>query len=224
MYEDGEAEWMIAFDPDTGQEKWRFEFARPYPGHDGSYDGPISTPVIVENTVIGLGPYGRLFAVDTVDGEPIWSIDLVEDLGAAVPIYGFGTSPIVVDGTLVVQVGAESGAIAGFDPRTGEKRWIAGEDAMRVHPGGALFLSQVVAKQPAHQPLHPRIVQVDDLVLGLGGPLLGAPDLSGGLTTVANELGLGPFQGQQRCEFHQSLLVQLLVARKLLHDEVERHE
>ena len=47
-------------------------------------------------------------------------MDLVTREGAKLPFYGFGTSPILAGGVLVVPVGAEGGgAIAGFDRHRG---------------------------------------------------------------------------------------------------------
>ena len=69
MFTDGESNILIAFDARTGRESWRFPFSPVYKGHDGSYDGPMSTPLIDGNLTIALGPTGRLFAVDNLDGE-----------------------------------------------------------------------------------------------------------------------------------------------------------
>ena len=132
MFTDGESNVLIAFDAATGSERWRFPFSDIYKGHDGSYDGPISTPVIDGNLTVALGPSGRLFALDNLDGELVWSHDLVEDYDAPAPLYGYATSPIVVDGTAVVQVGAKVGTVAGFDVETGERRWVLGSDGVNA--------------------------------------------------------------------------------------------
>ncbi len=130
MFVDGDQDTLAAFDPDTGAELWRFPFGPTYKGHDGSFDGPMSTPLLVGDMVIGLSGWGRLFAVDRLGGEPVWSTQLTEDHGAVKPEYGFATSPLLQDGVLVVQIGAPDGALAGFDPETGDLLWKAGEDAI----------------------------------------------------------------------------------------------
>jgi len=148
MFVDGGDDVMAAFHPDTGEELWRFPVGPTYVGHDGSFDGPMSTPLLVGNLVIGLSGYGRLFAADRLGGEPVWSSDLVEDHGAVPPEYGFATSPLLQDGVLVVQIGAEDGAIAGFDPRTGALLWKAGADAIAYQSPVSMSVSgreQVVA-------------------------------------------------------------------------------
>lgn len=127
MIED-EGQFMLALDADTGAELWRQRVADAYPGHDGSWDGPIATPVVRDGVVVGLEPWGRLFALDVVDGEPMWAVHLADDLGAPPPIYGFGSSPTVVGDTLIVNAGGPAGTVIGFDLRTGAQRWKVGTE------------------------------------------------------------------------------------------------
>ena len=102
MFEAGDVNVLAAFDPETGAERWCFELGERHPGIDGSYNGPISTPLIVGNLAFGLDPWGHLVAVDRLDGELVWSKHLVEELGAEQPNYGFATSPILMDGKMIV--------------------------------------------------------------------------------------------------------------------------
>ena len=57
MFVDGDNDIMVAFDPDSGEELWRFPIGPTYRGHDGSFDGPMSTPLLVGNLVIGLSGF-----------------------------------------------------------------------------------------------------------------------------------------------------------------------
>ena len=148
MFVEGDTDAMAAFDPATGEELWRFPIGPTYKGHDGSFDGPMSTPLLVGNLVIGLSAWGRLFAVDRLDGEPVWATQLTEDHGAVLPEYGFATSPLLQDGVVVVQIGAPDGALAGFDPGTGALLWKAGEDVIAYQSPVSMSIggrSQVVA-------------------------------------------------------------------------------
>jgi len=134
MFADGDADVLAAFDPETGDELWRYRIADAYKGHDGSHDGPISTPLIHGGRVYGVGPYGHLFAVDAGTGQEIWKTHLVDDHAGKAPFYGFTTSPVMADGVLVVETGAEGGkAIVGFDPATGAALWSVGEDQFEYH-------------------------------------------------------------------------------------------
>ena len=52
-------------------------------------------------------------------------------MGGQKPFYGFGSSPVVVDGILVVEIGAKEGkAIAAFDVTNGERKWMLGDDVV----------------------------------------------------------------------------------------------
>ena len=130
MFSDGTDDVLALFDADTGEERWRFVLDETYEGHDGSHTGPISTPYLTDRTVFGLAPRGRLVAVEVSSGKLLWSVELVKDHAAGVPFYGFSTSPLVRGGVLVVQIGAEDAAVAGFDPATGKGLWTAGADAV----------------------------------------------------------------------------------------------
>ncbi len=131
LFSDGQNDVAVAFDARTGKELWRHAIAPTLPGRDGSFDGPISTPALSGGRVFGLGPRGHLFGLDAATGRELWTVDLVTREGAKLPFYGFGTSPIVAGGVLVVPLGAASGgAIAGFDLATGERRWRLGDDGV----------------------------------------------------------------------------------------------
>jgi enterochelin esterase-like enzyme/outer membrane protein assembly factor BamB len=134
MFADGDADYLAAFDVATGDEIWRYRIADTYAGHDGSHDGPISTPLVNGGRVYGLGAHGDLFAVDARSGAKVWAINIVEAVEAKPPHYGFTTSPLMADGVLVVETGAEGGrAIAGFDPDTGKNLWAIGDDTFEYH-------------------------------------------------------------------------------------------
>ena len=163
LFTDGASDFAAALDADTGRELWRYRIAEMYRGHDGSHDGPISTPLLSEGRVVGLGPRGHLFALDAATGEELWKTHLKEDHGAAEPLYGFTTSPLLVDGVLVVELGrsgnegnggndgnggneegegsdggVEGTTVAGFDPATGERLWIAGSDGVQYQSPAVL--------------------------------------------------------------------------------------
>ncbi|MDA2937055.1 PQQ-binding-like beta-propeller repeat protein [Acidobacteria bacterium AH-259-A15] len=149
MFSDGEFDHLVALDAATGEEIWRYKIANTYRGHDGSDDGPISTPTVDEGVIYGLGRKGHLFTVRFANGREIWSKKIDEELGAKAPFLGFATTPIIEAEVLVVQMGGPDGrSICGFNKKTGERLWSIGDDKVGYQSSAVLTLAgqrQVVA-------------------------------------------------------------------------------
>jgi outer membrane protein assembly factor BamB len=126
MFSEAGKDVLAAFLPSSGKRLWTYPFADTYGGHDGSHDGPVSTPLIVMGKVFGLGPHGQFFALDAATGKEVWATDLVSEHGIKEPFYGFGTSPLLWQDVLVLELGGEGSAVGGFDPASGEKLWTVG--------------------------------------------------------------------------------------------------
>ena len=117
---------VVALVPATGTELWRTAVGPTYRGHDGSHDGPIATPAVDGTDLFALGPHGTFVALDTATGKQKWRHDLVKDFAAGTMIYGFGSSPLVDGGSVIVQTGgAKSRGLLAFDRATGALRWNA---------------------------------------------------------------------------------------------------
>lgn len=129
-YVDGESDILACHDAGTGKQLWKFDLGPTYKGHDGSHGGPIATPLINGDRVYMLSALGRLVAVSLAKGELVWSTDFVADHQAKAPFYGFGASPLIVDGVLVMEVGGPSAMVMGFNPADGKKMWAAGDDGV----------------------------------------------------------------------------------------------
>jgi len=138
QFSDGEHDYVVALAAADGAERWRHALGPVYRGHDGSEDGPISTPLIGTDVVVALDPRGKLVALDLASGEQRWTTDLVGELGAELPEYGFTTSPVLEGDILILQVGgSEARNLCGFDAATGDLLWAQGE-------GEAAYQSPVV--------------------------------------------------------------------------------
>ena len=121
------ADFVVAFDGDTGRERWAARVGATYKGHDGSDDGPIATPFIDGDMVFAAGPHGVLVALDAATGAERWRQDLVRDFGATVATWGFAYSPLVVDGRVLMATGGpKSRGLLAFDRSTGRLAWSAG--------------------------------------------------------------------------------------------------
>lgn len=130
MHQDDGATFVVALDAASGAEQWRFAIGPPYAGLNGSFAGPISTPLITGNAVVAMDRRGGLAGVDVSSGDLLWSVDLAAEYGSVAPFDGFGTSPILLAGTAIVQIGAPDAAFAGFDPASGRRLWALGSDSI----------------------------------------------------------------------------------------------
>ena len=129
MYTAGEVDVIAAFEPASGEEIWRHELGEKYAGHDGSTDGPLSTPAIADGRVFALSPRGRLLALAFDDGSEIWGRDLDES-NSSPPFYGFSSSPLIVGDLVILATGGDGHALTAFDPASGETRWASGMDTV----------------------------------------------------------------------------------------------
>ena len=126
MFTDGEFDHLTAFDLATGKEVWRTRMDATYRGHDGSLDGPISTPVTDSGRIFALNPEGKLFAFEAASGHVLWQRDLKAELGGVPPFWGFATTPLPFGKTVVVQAGGErSNNLVALDSATGKTVWAA---------------------------------------------------------------------------------------------------
>ncbi|KLU05396.1 hypothetical protein RISK_002603 [Rhodopirellula islandica] len=121
-------EYVVAMSAVTGETLWKTPTGKVMKGANGSFDGPVSTPAADDTQTYHLSPFGILAAYDLTDGSIVWQHDLKTEYSVEPNFYGFGTSPIVHDDVLIIPVGSPEGAVMGFDTRTGEVVWKAGQD------------------------------------------------------------------------------------------------
>ena len=119
-------ETVIAMRSEDGAMLWTHEYLEaPREGQNdyGGGTGPHATPFLTADHVFTLGYAGSLHCLDRRTGDIVWKKDLVEEFDAEVIQFGFSTSPVVLDGKLVVQVaGGDTGLVA-LEPSTGEVVW-----------------------------------------------------------------------------------------------------
>ena len=129
MFADGKKDFVVALDPKTGEERWRYEIGDMFPARGGSEGGPNSFPVVADGVVYGLSAAGHLFALQDKDGKELWKLRIDESLGGRPAMFGFSTVPLVAGDVLFVQVGGDKGnSLVGFDRKTGKVLWNTGDD------------------------------------------------------------------------------------------------
>jgi outer membrane protein assembly factor BamB len=115
----GDDEIVACYNVRTGEPVWRHsDAARFYESNGGA--GPRGTPTLIDGRVYAFGATGILNVLDAGDGSVVWSRDVASDADKEVPDWGFASSPLIVDGTVLV---AAAGKLVAYDRATGEPRW-----------------------------------------------------------------------------------------------------
>lgn len=125
-----EQESVTCRNANTGELLWRHDWPVKY-GKLQYGSGPRASVLLDADRrrAFGFGATGMAVCLNLDHGNPIWQIDTVEALGAQLPTWGFAASPVILDGSLILQVGAQpDGCVVALDPDTGDERWRGGPD------------------------------------------------------------------------------------------------
>ena len=115
----GNDEIVAAYRVITGAPVWRHrDPVRFYESNGGA--GPRATPTISNGRAYTFGATGVLNALDERTGAVIWSRNVATDSKTEVPMWGFASSPLVIDDEVVV---AAAGTLAAYDIASGKPRW-----------------------------------------------------------------------------------------------------
>jgi len=111
-----------------GKELWRDTYAAPAISGPSAREhaGPRSSPTVADGKVCTLGATGIVSCLDAATGKLVWRKD---DFSGAWPRFYTSTSPIVVDGMCIVQLGGPSnGGIVAYNLTNGDSKWKWTED------------------------------------------------------------------------------------------------
>jgi outer membrane protein assembly factor BamB len=115
-------EVLRCLDAATSNEIWQDKYpAQGATGPASEFSGPRCSPAVAEGKVVTLGVRGMLSCLDAETGKKLWRKD---DFQGAVPRFYASSSPIIVDGLCIAQLGGEgSGAIVAYDLTSGDQKW-----------------------------------------------------------------------------------------------------
>jgi outer membrane protein assembly factor BamB len=116
-------ETIYCLDATTGKEIWQDGYKMSgATGGAAGFAGPRASPTIVDGKVITLGVKGTLSCLDA-NADQAKTLWYNEDYNG-VPIFCTSSSPIVVDGLCIAQLGSErDGVVAAFDLSNGKQKW-----------------------------------------------------------------------------------------------------
>lgn len=128
---------------ETGQRFWTSSYPIEYQDRYGFSNGPRSSPSVAEGVVVTLGVTSELHAWDLHTGKELWKHDLRAEYNVPQDFFGAGSSPLLLNGLVIVNVGGKTEAfdgsesrreraaklatkgvsVAAFDLKTGEVKW-----------------------------------------------------------------------------------------------------
>ncbi len=137
---------LRAVESETGKPLWQFEYPSDYVDSFGYDNGPRASPVVDGDRVYTFGAEGMLHCVDSRSGKPLWKVDTMAEFGVVKNFFGVGSTPVVFEDLLIVQVGgspAEAAqaapgaldqvqpngtAVVAFDKLTGKVKYKLGDE------------------------------------------------------------------------------------------------
>ncbi len=123
----GDVDDVLCLDANTGRLMWEVPYVCLAADPSG-YPGPRCTPTVDGRLVFTLSRRGDLACINGETGVLIWGKQLVNELGARVPQWGFSGSPLVEGPLLIVETGAAGRSLMAFDKLTGRLVWANGND------------------------------------------------------------------------------------------------
>ncbi|MFN0199116.1 MAG: PQQ-binding-like beta-propeller repeat protein [Planctomycetaceae bacterium] len=117
-----EEENILAIDLITGARVWSESYPRTaYRSELGV--GPRATPAVVNGRIFTFGITGELSSHDAKTGERYWQVNPYTELNASLPGFGVCSSPLVVEGSVIVPVGGTGNGILAYSAETGKLLW-----------------------------------------------------------------------------------------------------
>lgn len=121
-------EFVVAYDENTGHELWRTQVDSMYYDADGWGCGARATPSIDDDYVFCFSGKGTLSAVDRKNGALVWQVNFGETYGSTIPRWGYASSPLLLDETVIMEIGGtENRAFGAFGKKDGKLLWASGE-------------------------------------------------------------------------------------------------
>jgi len=128
----------------SGEKIWETTHAPAYngePAPHSPYPGARAAPTLDGDMLYLLGGLGRLTAYRTGNGERVWTVDVVAELGGRVPPWGYAESVLIDGDRLICTPGGEkTGTFAALNKTTGRLLWQSREVTERAEYGSPILI------------------------------------------------------------------------------------
>ena len=130
FHREGGEEVVEVFDAATGKRVWREAYPTTFRPSVGGEAGPLSVPAIASDKVITYGAQGVLSCFGLTNGKLLWRRKTHDDFDAREGYFGAGSSPLVWQDRVIVNVGGfrTQAAVVAFDLASGETLWHVYDD------------------------------------------------------------------------------------------------
>jgi outer membrane protein assembly factor BamB len=121
-------EVLDCLDIETKKSLWQHKSPTQYEDQYGYNNGPRATPLIDNGVVYALGAEGKLHAVRFKSGEVIWSRWINRDYRVPQDFFGVAGSPLLVDESIILNVGGPGAGVVAINRNTGASIWGLADD------------------------------------------------------------------------------------------------
>ena len=120
----GKQNLVEALNAETGKLIWKqaIPAGTRSAGPDGDL-GPKAIPLIHGGHVYVFGSAGNLCCLSLDEGKIVWKKNVLELYRSPSGYFGSGSSPIVIDDKLLLNVGGKDASVVAFDLKTGDELW-----------------------------------------------------------------------------------------------------
>jgi outer membrane protein assembly factor BamB len=111
---------LFTFDLD-GKLLWEKDFGKDF---TLNFHGTRSTPVVVDNHIYIESGMGAVYCLNAENGEPVWSVDFIRDMGVdSVLQFGYAESVLIDGDKLICTPGGKNNNVVALNRYTGEILW-----------------------------------------------------------------------------------------------------
>ncbi len=124
---DRDEDVVRCLDTETGSVVWKFAYSSKFDARQFE-GGTASTPTIAGSRVFTLGYLGQVHCLDAASGRLLWKKHLIDDFGGRFSSWKYAGSPLVSNGLVIIDTGADGNSTVAMEQATGRKIWGAGDD------------------------------------------------------------------------------------------------